>query len=169
MILSRARQGFTIVEIAIVIAILAALVAITAMTFANIQQQARDTERKNEAIMIKNAMEKYKQDNGEYPQPATLNAASLSCAEPAANECWRNQLVQLLYNMKYLDTIPTPDIRNSYSPATNTAPDGNSYYAYYTPNADAYAIYVPMNQGDCKTGVNVNVGWWGLAKPICDF
>lgn len=169
MILSRARHGFTIVEIAIVIAILAALVAITAMTFANIQQQARDTERKNDVIMIKNAMEKYKQDNGEYPQPATLVAASLSCAEPNPNECWKNQWIQFLYNSKYLNEVVVPGIKNNYASGTrNHAPDGTSYYGYVIVGTEAYGIYVPLSTGDCKTGVNVSSSWWG-AVSACDF
>ncbi len=65
-------QGFTIVELLIVIVIIAILAAITIVAFNGVQVRARDNIRTYAASKIKRALEVYKIDNGRYPT-ATAN------------------------------------------------------------------------------------------------
>lgn len=61
------QRGFTIVEIAIVVAIIGILAAITLVTFVQVQRQSRDDERNADIVTLKRALEHYYTDNGEYP------------------------------------------------------------------------------------------------------
>ena len=63
----RRLQGFTIVEIAIVVAIIGLLVSLTLVTFTLVQRQARDDKRSADIAVLKKALEHYYTDNNEYP------------------------------------------------------------------------------------------------------
>lgn len=65
--------GFTIVEISIVVIVIVILVAITSATIAANLTRARDTARESDVATIMNALEKYYDQNGEYPYNIQLN------------------------------------------------------------------------------------------------
>ena len=69
----RFHQGFTVVEIATVIFVIAVLALITTMTYNNVQKQSRDTARESAVTVIMTALEKYYDTHGEYPYGDTLN------------------------------------------------------------------------------------------------
>lgn len=60
-------NGFTIVELLIVIVIIGILAAITIVAYNGIQQRGRDTQRKSDLSQISKALQMYKLDNGGYP------------------------------------------------------------------------------------------------------
>lgn len=72
--MSGRRFGFTIVELAITIAVIGILVAVGTFSFLAIQQQARDNQRSASAQTIANALERYYEENGEYPGCEALTA-----------------------------------------------------------------------------------------------
>jgi prepilin-type N-terminal cleavage/methylation domain-containing protein len=61
------QNGFTIVELLIVIVVIGVLAAITIVAYNGIQQRARDNRRTNDSVSIRKALELYKIDNGTYP------------------------------------------------------------------------------------------------------
>lgn len=63
----RLSRGFTIVEIATVIFIIALLAALIVVAFNNVQQQTRDTARANDMSILGNLFERYYDKNGTYP------------------------------------------------------------------------------------------------------
>lgn len=63
----KARNGFTIVEILIVIVVIAILAAITVVAYNGIQGRARDTKRLSDVAQIQKALEVYKIEFGNYP------------------------------------------------------------------------------------------------------
>lgn len=153
-------RGFTLVEIAIIIVVIAALASFTLVTYNNVQTQARDTKRENEIRIIKAALEKYHDENSEYPHPS-------DCAENTADECWKNQPFSFLQSQGYLSETYIPNAKSSIA-ARNVAPSGTSYYGWYSDAPDRYAIYVYQSTGDCKTGVNMSASWWSSLKS-CSF
>lgn len=141
--MSRRNHGFTIVEIAVVVAAIGIIMSIVVVTFNVTQIKARDNRRTSDAVVIKTALAQYYMDNGEYP----------SCTN-AGFGCDITTIQPLL--AKYASEIPVKD------------PKGR--IIYYMPGAvpNAYGLLVEYEQspGSCKTGVNMTAGWWWSA-PTC--
>ena len=68
--LQNRREGFTIIELLIVIVVIGILAGLVLNSFGNIQERARDTERKNDINSIHTALELYYTDNSGYPNVA---------------------------------------------------------------------------------------------------
>ena len=60
----KSKSGFTIVEMVVVIAVIGILAAITIITYDNIQMQARDSKRISDLAKISDAIQLYRQKNG---------------------------------------------------------------------------------------------------------
>jgi type IV pilus assembly protein PilA len=61
------QQGFTIIELLVVIVIIGILVALALPNLFAAQARGRDTDRKNELKNAQQQLENYFNDNGEYP------------------------------------------------------------------------------------------------------
>lgn len=122
-------NGFTIVELLIVIVVIAILAAITLVTFGNVQSRARDNIRYADAKAIMKALELYKADNGRYPDTGPNGTAICGTHNngysysDATDGNWMKPLV----DNKYLNKVPTPP-NNGCS----------SFYRYLWPGATTY-------------------------------
>ena len=158
------RLGFTIVELAVVIVIIAVLATITSIAYRTTQANARDKKRQTDVAMLQAAVEEYYADNGDYPAPTTCS----SDPGGTTGECWGGQTWQLLKDRGYLNTIPVPDLRHSNA-SYNKLPDGNAYYGWARMSNSAYAIYVNLESGSCKLGKQVSLKNWGSTINECAF
>ena len=61
--------GFTLVEIAIVVTVVAALAGIIVVSFVTVQQRSRDDRRKADVSIIREGIRNYYNENGELPKP----------------------------------------------------------------------------------------------------
>jgi len=61
------QQGFTIIELLIVIVVIGILAALVLNAFGNIQERARDTERRSDINGLHAQLELFYQDTGAYP------------------------------------------------------------------------------------------------------
>jgi type II secretion system protein G len=61
------KEGFTIVELLVVIVIIGILAAITIVSFVNVQDKARFANMQSDIKSITKILELYKTDNGNYP------------------------------------------------------------------------------------------------------
>lgn len=111
MTLNRKQQGFTIVELLIVIVVIGILAALVITTFTGIQQKGRNTERTTDIKALHGQVEAYFAQNGYYPTLANLNDTT-----------WRNN------NMKGLDADALKDPKGTASTLAATA--GASVYSY---------------------------------------
>ena len=59
--------GFTVIELVVVIGVISLIAAMTTITYLQSQKEARDSERSADMAVITNALEKFYQQNGEYP------------------------------------------------------------------------------------------------------
>lgn len=141
----QSRSGFTIVELLIVIVIIGILAAITIVAYNGIQNRGNDSRRDSDMTQIKKALEMYKVDNGAYP--AVCGADGSGCSASTLSSA---------LSPTYIATVP----QDPKSPGT--------LYSYVRGGADSYGILIYYDaKADCKTGVNVNAGWWGTGVPIC--
>lgn len=62
----RSNQGFTLMELLVVIVILGLLATIGLVSFRGVQIKGRDTQRKNDLNQIQKALEMYDNDYGSY-------------------------------------------------------------------------------------------------------
>lgn len=76
LIRSKRQQGFTIVELLIVIVVIGILAALVITTFTGVQGRARDTERETDIKAIHGQLEAYYADHGGYPSLADMNTAA---------------------------------------------------------------------------------------------
>lgn len=62
------QQGFTIVELLIVIVIIGILAALVFVQFSNMQARGRDAERKADLRLIESKLAEYNADEGQFPE-----------------------------------------------------------------------------------------------------
>ena len=101
--LKKRNQGFTIVELLIVIVVIGILAALVITTYAGIQSKARNGKRSTDVQSLQTQIEAFYSQNGYYPSNTDLNSAS-----------WRAT------NMKSLDTVAMVDPSSTCNPATST-------------------------------------------------
>ena len=75
MSLKTKQQGFTIVELLIVIVVIGILAALVITTFTGIQQRARNTERETDIKALHGQVEAYYAQNGYYPTLTVVTTA----------------------------------------------------------------------------------------------
>lgn len=110
------QQGFTIVELLIVIVVIGILAALVITTFTGIQQKARNTERETDIKALQGQIEAYYAQNGKYPTLANLNDTTFRSG-----------------NMKGLDGEALKDPKGTAQTLVAAAA-ANSYAYTVTPN-----------------------------------
>ena len=78
------QQGFTIVELLIVIVVIGILAALVITTFTGIQRKARDTERETDIKALHSQVEAYYAQNGGYPALSDINITTLKGLDAGA-------------------------------------------------------------------------------------
>ncbi len=73
---SRISRGFTLVEILVVVAVIGVLATIGIMGFSKVQAGSRDAQRSASMTTLAEALEKYYDQNGEYPSCAALTPSN---------------------------------------------------------------------------------------------
>lgn len=146
--LHKDSQGFTLVELMIVVAIIGILAAIAIPNFLTYQMKSKTSEAKSNLGAIKTSQESYRAENDVYllcaGYPATLPGATKAAWTPVAGHGF---------------------IKIGYAPA------GNVYYSYGV-NARPYGAavtpaYVAFAQGDLDVnGTGAAAGYTGAAMGI---
>jgi prepilin-type N-terminal cleavage/methylation domain-containing protein len=131
------KSGFTLVELLVVMVVIAILATVALVSYARVQRDANDSVRKGNARVITEGLEKYYDQNGEYPSVTAVvnNTAGNTGAVVAA---------KLNINAVVLD------MPNMASGATNalssTAASQANDYINYTASK-------PSNETSCQTTV----------------
>lgn len=70
---SKPKNGFTIIELLIVLVIIGILLALIFTTYAGIREKERNTQRQNDITLLQGKLELYYTENGRYPTLADMN------------------------------------------------------------------------------------------------
>lgn len=140
------RQGFTIVELLIVIVVVAVLAAVSVSALSGTQQRARDAQRTQDMQAIVKALEMYKIQTGGYPATNTSNAINgweVSSINPS-------QFLSALRTANIIKSVPVDPTNNG------TVVTGMLYrYAKYVAGANGCDIsrgaYYVLAVGDAET------------------
>src|SRR4051794_32215078 len=108
--LKKRNQGFTIVELLIVIVVIGILALLVITTYSGIQAKARNSKRSSDVKSLQTHLEAFFQSNGYYPSRADMN-----------NGTW------LTTNMKSLDTNALSDPKSGGSKTLAATPGANAY------------------------------------------
>ena len=65
------KTAFTLIELLVVVAIIGIVLAISTISYLTAQKQVRDTRRKTDLMEIRQVLETYRSENGQYPSAAT--------------------------------------------------------------------------------------------------
>lgn len=116
------QQGFTIVELLIVIVVIAILAAISIVAFTGVQQRGRDSARASDVNSISKALTAYTADGGAWPADATTEDTG---ARDVLADYETANISQTILNK--LGTTPTSGAPDTYgytrcpaAPATQT-------------------------------------------------
>jgi prepilin-type N-terminal cleavage/methylation domain-containing protein len=117
--LKKRNQGFTIVELLIVIVVIGILALLVITTYSGIQAKARNSKRQTDIQSLQTQLEAFFSQNGFYPSRADLN-----------NGGW------LGTNMKSLDQNALVDPSNPTQSKTLLAAPAAKSYAYEVTQSD---------------------------------
>jgi len=96
-------NGFTLVELMVVIAIMAILATIGVTSFAFVQERQNKEKARVQIALLSNAIEEYKRDMGEYPGTDDDTVASGEVSEQLYNALFKDG-----FDYTDPDTPPTP-------------------------------------------------------------
>ncbi len=136
----RRSQGFTLVEMLLVLVILATLAAIVIPKFAGRSQQAKITAAQSQISSIELALDSFEVDNGYYPKSGALSELTDA---PANATNWKGP---------YLKKGVPPD------------PWGNPYAYDYPGKHNPSGYDIVSNGPDGRNGTDDDINNWDVAK-----
>ena len=116
--LKNRKEGFTIVELLIVIVVIGILALLVITTYSGIQQKARNSKRQSDVAAVQTQLEAFFQQSGYYPSLTDLNG-----------QAW------LAANMKSLDQNALIDPSNPTQSKTLVAAPVAKSYSYAVTDA----------------------------------
>ncbi len=125
-----ASNGFTLVELLIVIVIIGVLSAILMANFVGVRQRARDAQRKSDLRQIQSALELYRADVGSYPPALPGGPGIYSVICPTSGP---------FITAAYMQKVPCDSSPNNsayapssgnYTYAVGLSGDTKTYYLY---------------------------------------
>ncbi len=153
------NEGFTLVELIIVIVVIGILAAIILVAYNGVTANAKDTARIAKIKEISKAIELYQATNGYYPKIQDASGNETTCDYHGENwgHCDRN---------KDLSDALAPYIKIDPTSLSSTAPDavGSNYY-YTSSKDDDYQTYGIMIYLDGDGGKN-DGGYYGDAYEL---
>lgn len=134
---SRNRAGFTLVELAVTIVVIAILATISVISYDGMQQRARDAKRKSDISSITEALDLYYLKNQRYPNGSGSTTINSSWST-TADDSWSDLAAAL---EPFLEEMPWDPVSSPGVPVTSSSSQGYNY-AYFS-NGAAYCGAAP--------------------------
>jgi prepilin-type N-terminal cleavage/methylation domain-containing protein len=144
-------RAFTLIELLVVIAIIAILVGLLFPAFKAVQNQARQTQAKNDLTQIVNAVNAFYTDYGKYPISGTSDITYGPGGSPTTNETLFTELrgctavtgscpAVATINTRQIVFISPPDVKNSANPRSGIGVAVANKGQYFDPWGSNYVI-----------------------------
>ena len=132
------KRGFTLIELLVVIAIIALLSSVVLASLNTARSKARDAKRLADLRQVQNALELYRNDNGQYP--------IASCISSPWWNCWGSSGEARLVPSTYLSNMPQDPLFGDFGGACSRPTDGSRLYAYYSDNGQRYLLVTNLER-----------------------
>lgn len=124
-------QGFTLVELLVVITIIGVLATLIIANFSTARARARDARRKNDLQQIKTALRLYYNDFQRYPQASSEQIRGCGSTTYASQTACNWGSAFSTSAQEYMKQIPTDPLNNSSQ---------GYVYSYASTGADSFTI-----------------------------
>lgn len=128
MFTSKNQSGFTLIEMMVVVAVIAVITTVVAVSYGDAGRQQRNLERQTDLRQLQSAVENYKRKEGVYPDPGCSNngwSSESNCDEYIAG-LWP----------EYIGSLPT-------DPNLNTDSVSSAGFSYTTNGSrSAYKLMI---------------------------
>jgi prepilin-type N-terminal cleavage/methylation domain-containing protein len=179
------QEAFTLIELLVVIAIIAVLIGLLFPAFRAVQNQAKQTQAKNDLTQIVNAVNAYYTDYGKYPIAAPGSDVTFAANNNTLFDVLRNMTGTTpgnTLNPRAILFIQPPAAKDQNNPKSgiktstgvwydpwglpyNVAIDANYNNIVRAPNyTDLAATYVTATDGSGDVGVGTGVISWSLGS-----
>lgn len=149
------RHGFTVVEIAVVITIMAILLVLGIGSYTSSQVNARDHERKTTANNIAQALERFYRSGNTTQSGTTYPSGSYPAADLASNAAFLSSI------------LPGLD-RNSYNYSFNTSPASSFLAPLTSDNPPQESVSTNVNNATTTANIVYQpIRWTGSAWAPC--
>jgi prepilin-type N-terminal cleavage/methylation domain-containing protein len=169
--------AFTLIELLVVIAIIAILIGLLFPAFKAVQNQARQTQAKNDLTQIVNAVNAFYTDYGKYP----VTTADDTAITPNSTlfDVLRNMTAGTLGNTsnpRAIIFISPPYVKNTATPRAGIQSSGGNIGVYYDPWGTPYQVAIDTSYDNQMTNpytadtgagpatLGVGVIAWSLGK-----
>ncbi len=149
----RHKRAFTLIELLVVIAIIAILAGLLLPAFKAVQNQARQTQAKNDLTQIVNAVNAFYTEYGKYPISTSVDTTFGPGGSPTTNEALFTELrgctavtgscpAIASINTRQIVFISPPDVKNSASPRSGIGTATANKGQYFDPWGTNYVIRI---------------------------
>jgi prepilin-type N-terminal cleavage/methylation domain-containing protein len=150
---SRHVRAFTLIELLVVIAIIAILIGLLFPAFKAVQNQAKQTQAKNDLTQIVNAVNAFYTDYGKYPISGTADVTFGPGGTPVTNETLFTELrgctaasgdcpAAATINTRQIVFISPPDVKDPANPRSGIGTATASKGQYFGPWGNNYTIRI---------------------------
>ncbi len=131
------RQGFTLIELMVVIVIIGVLVSLGTFAFLSSQKKSRDSRRKSDLDSVARALEMYNTDIGSYPAGVTGTGTDegtiIGCGDATKITCaWGTSFANTTKAINYMIKLPIDPT------------EGRRYY-YERVGTNGYRLYARLD------------------------
>jgi len=149
------ERAFTLIELLVVIAIIVILVGLLFPAFKGVQNQARQTQAKNDLTQIVTAVNAFYTEYGKYPVSGTTEVTYGPGGSPTTNQTLFTELrgcsspptgscpAAATINTRQIVFISPPDVKNSATPRSGIGTTaGGNIGQYFDPWGTNYVIRI---------------------------
>lgn len=152
------RNGFTLIEILVVIAIIASIIAISIPNFLSARQRASDTKKKEEMAQLKTALRLYYNDFNNYPGGATgsvMNGCGTNGDEACGSSCSPAFATGATCDNIYMKKLPAGFLAFPFTYKYYLAAGGNDF-CLNTSLENLSDPDILISQSRCATACGIN-------------
>ena len=150
---ARGVRAFTLIELLVVIAIIAVLIGLLFPAFRAVQNQAKQTQAKNDLTQIVNAVNAFYTDYGKYPIAGAADVTFGPGGNQATNETLLRELrgctaatgdclAAATINTRQIVFISPPDVKNSATPRSGIGIAAANKGQYFDPWGTNYFVRI---------------------------